>query len=132
MNSLQLQELLRAAQNAAKAAYNPYSKFSVGCAILTKTGKVFCGCNVENASYSVTICAERVAGTQAILFGEREWDSMVVVSPNGVSPCGVCRQFINEFAPDLRVWTGYLDQDILSGPETLGQLLPKAMTLSRN
>ena len=62
-----LQELVAAAQNAALSAYNPYSKFAVGCALLSKSGRIYRGCNIENASFSVTICAERVAASQAIL-----------------------------------------------------------------
>jgi cytidine deaminase len=126
-----LNELLIAAQNAAKSAYNPYSRFSVGCALLTKSGQVFCGCNVENASYSVTICAERVAASQAVLQRDLEWDSIVVVSPLRVSMCGICRQFLHEFAPKLKVWCGYLDSPDLIGPDSLDQLLPGAMSLSR-
>lgn len=126
-----LMELVRAAQLAAQSAYNPYSHFSVGCALLAKSGKIYCGSNIENASYSVTICAERVAASQAIFQGDRQWDAMVVVSPQRVTPCGVCRQFLSEFSPDLLVWGGYLDNFDLSGPVSMRDLLPAAMTLDR-
>jgi len=130
--SPRLMELLLAAQTAALSAYNPYSRFSVGCALLSKSGKIYCGCNIENASYSVTLCAERVAASQAILLGDREWDSLVIVSPQRVSACGVCRQFLYEFSPDLQVWSGYLDNSELIGPVLLHAMLPSAMTLTLN
>ena len=131
LDDAKLHELVAAAQNAALSAYNPYSKFAVGCALLTKKGNIYCGCNIENASYSVTICAERVAASQAILQRDLEWDSMVVVSPERVTVCGVCRQFLCEFAPQLRVWSGYLDNMDLVGPVLLHEMLPAAMTLAR-
>lgn len=126
-----LQVLVAAAQNAAMSAYNPYSKFAVGCALLSKSGKIYCGCNIENASFSVTICAERVAASQAILQRDMHWDSIVVVSPERVTICGVCRQFLYEFAPELRVWSGYLNNTDLLGPMLLNEMLPAAMTLAR-
>lgn len=131
MDNNQLLELVAAAQNAALSAYNPYSKFAVGCALLSKSGNIYCGCNIENASYSVTICAERVAASQAILQKDREWDSIVVVSPERVTMCGVCRQFLHEFSPELRVWSGYLNNLDLVGPVPLQEMLPGAMTLNR-
>lgn len=126
-----LTELLRIAQNAAKLAYCPYSKFSVGCALSSKSGKVFSGCNIENASYPVTICAERVAAAHAVVQNDLDWDCLVVVSPEQVSMCGMCRQFLFEFCPELQVWCGYLEGDNLVGPHTLEQLLPSGMTLTR-
>jgi cytidine deaminase len=124
-----LQNLVLAAQQAALRAYAPYSQFTVGCALLSKSGRVYTGCNIENASYSVTLCAERVAAAQAIAHQDREWDSLVVVSPQRVTTCGVCRQFLHEFAPDLSVWNGFLEGLSLEGPFSLHQLLPGAMTL---
>ncbi len=131
LDDAKLHDLVAAAKNAALSAYNPYSKFAVGCALLSKRGNIYCGCNIENASYSVTICAERVAASQAILQRDLEWDSIVVVSPERVTPCGVCRQFLHEFAPQLRVWSGYLDNLDLVGPLLLNEMLPAAMTLAR-
>jgi cytidine deaminase len=124
-----LQNLVLAAQQAALHAYAPYSQFTVGCALLSKSGKIYTGCNIENASYSVTLCAERVAAAQAIAHRDREWDSLVVVSPQRVTTCGVCRQFLHEFAPDLTIWNGFLEGLSLEGPFSLHQLLPGAMTL---
>jgi len=140
----QLQQLTEAAKLAAAKAYAPYSKFTVGCALLSKSGKLYAGCNIENASYSVTLCAERVAASQAILNGDSDWDLLVVVSPQRVTMCGVCRQFLHEFSPGLRVWNGYLDRHDLEnldnetsametrglvGPILLSDLLPTAMVL---
>ena len=132
LDDAKLLELVQVAQAAALSAYNLYSNFAVGCAILSKSGKIYRGCNIENASYSVTICAERVAASQAVLERDVEWDSIVVVSPQRVTPCGVCRQFLHEFAPQLRVWCGYLDNFELVGPVFLHEMLPAAMTLARN
>ena len=125
----QLDELVRVAQLASKAAYNPYSKFSVGCALLSKSGKIYSGSNIENASFSVTICAERVAASQAVHREDRDWVAMVVVSPSRVTPCGVCRQFLHEFSPHLPVWIGFLEGMDLIGPMSISQMLPFAMTL---
>ena len=124
-----LRQLVLAAQQAALKAYAPYSRFTVGCALLTKKGDIYTGCNIENASYSVTLCAERVAASQAIAKQDLDWDSLVIVSPLRVSACGVCRQFLHEFAPDLRIWNGFVDGFSLEGPFLLHQLLPGAMTL---
>lgn len=85
---------------AQKLAYCPYSKFHVGCALLTASGKIYKGCNVENAAYSACICAERTAITKAVSEGERHFKAIAVItdSANCASPCGVCRQVIREFA----------------------------------
>jgi cytidine deaminase len=90
--------LITAAKRAQRRAYAPYSKFRVGAALLTTTGEVFTGCNVENASYGLTICAERVAVTQAVRDGHRKFKAIAVVAPNAaLSPCGACRQVLAEF-----------------------------------
>jgi len=100
--------LLRTARTAMKKAYAPYSNFRVGAAILTKTGKVFSGCNVENASYGMTNCAERTAIFAAVanLGPKLEVTAVAVVNDHGVpcSPCGACRQVIYEFGPDAIVF----------------------------
>jgi cytidine deaminase len=100
--------LLRTARTAMKRAYAPYSNFRVGAAILTKTGKVFSGCNVENASYGMTNCAERTAIFAAVaeLGPKLEVTAVAVVNDHGVpcSPCGACRQVIYEFGPDAVVF----------------------------
>jgi cytidine deaminase len=96
-------ELIHAAIDAQQRAYCPYSNFPVGAAIRTASGKIFQGCNVENVSYGLTICAERVAACSAVAAGEREFTDVAVVSNGGVSPCGACRQFLAEFNPNLRI-----------------------------
>ena len=100
--------LLRAARSAMKKAYAPYSKFRVGSAILTSTGKIFSGCNVENASYGMTNCAERTAIFAAVaeLGPKLEVTAVAVVNDHGVpcSPCGACRQVIYEFGPDATIF----------------------------
>ncbi|WP_294496735.1 cytidine deaminase [uncultured Gemmiger sp.] len=124
------QELIRAAFAVREKAYTPYSHFKVGAALLTKSGKVFTGCNIENASFSPTICAERAALAQAVSAGERTFDTIAIVgSLEGqvnslpTSPCGVCRQALFEFGgPGLRVILARSEQDYQEF--TLGQLLP--------
>jgi cytidine deaminase len=100
--------LLRTARTAMKKAYAPYSNFRVGAAILTKTGKVFSGCNIENASYGMTNCAERTAIFAAVaeLGPKLEVTAVAVVNDHSVpcSPCGACRQVIYEFGPDAVVF----------------------------
>lgn len=91
--------LLQAAIKARKFAYAPYSNFQVGAAVLTKSGKIYTGCNIENASYSLTNCAERTAIFKAISEGETEFQSMLIVANTKdiISPCGACRQVLAEF-----------------------------------
>ena len=107
--------LLRTARTAMKKAYAPYSNFRVGAAILTNTGKVFSGCNVENASYGMTNCAERTAIFAAVaeLGPKLEVAAVAVVNDHGVpcSPCGACRQVIYEFGPDAIVFFQGADGD---------------------
>ena len=101
------QELLNLADKAKQKAYVPYSKFQVGAAILTKEGKVFTGCNVENSSYGAAICAERTAAVKAVSEGYHDFE-VIAIASNGsdketVYPCGICRQFLHEFNPELKV-----------------------------
>jgi cytidine deaminase len=100
-----LRQLQRAARRAAKQTYSPYSKFPVGAAVLTSRGKIFSGCNVENASYGLCNCAERTAIFSAVAAGEREVRAVVVYTPTktATAPCGACRQVINEFGPEALV-----------------------------
>jgi len=97
---------LSAASEAANSAYSPYSRFRVGAAVLTRSGKVFTGCNIENASYGLTLCAERVAIFKAISEGEKEFVSLAICSAGSAYPCGACRQVLHEFAPELEVILG--------------------------
>jgi cytidine deaminase len=97
--------LEQAARAATKACYAPYSKFRVGAAVLAGSGKIYSGCNVENASYGLCNCAERTAIFTAIAAGERKLKAVVVYTPTATptAPCGACRQVINEFGPDAVV-----------------------------
>ena len=98
-------ELVQGAIEAKESAYAPYSNFRVGAALLTKKGNVYFGCNVENRSYGLTVCGERVAMQNAVSAGERKFEALAVAtdSEDFVPPCGACRQVIWEFSKDLRV-----------------------------
>lgn len=97
--------LINMAKQAMENAYTKYSNFKVGAALLTKKGNVYTGCNIENASYGATICAERVAFCKAISEGEREFEAIAIVGSGGgfTYPCGICRQFMSEFGLDLKL-----------------------------
>lgn len=97
--------LIKIAMEAREKSYSPYSNFKVGAAVYTKSGKIFTGCNIESASYSPTICAERVAVSKCISEGYKDIEKIAVVgSDKSISfPCGVCRQFILEFGRDIKI-----------------------------
>ena len=99
----QFADLIRSASAVRKQAYAPYSGFAVGAAVQCKSGAVFVGSNVENISYALTICAERIAIASAVAAGEREFVAIAVVADTSepTVPCGACRQFLAEFAPEL-------------------------------
>src|SRR5215218_659008 len=122
------EQLLVAAREAATRAYAPYSQFPVGAALLTDDGTVITGCNVENASYGLTVCAERTAVFSAAAAGHRTLVAVAVTAPRlaAVTPCGACRQVLNEFKPRDRELIVILDG--LAGPEQvpLEALLPRA------
>src|SRR3990170_8629364 len=103
MKDLDRDELIQAALDAQQRAFCPYSNFPVGAAIRTASGKIYQGVNVENASYGLTICAERVAASAAVAAGDRDFAAIAVVTRGGVSPCGACRQFLAEFNPNLPI-----------------------------
>lgn len=98
--------LMAEAEEARLQAHAPYSKFSVGAALLTRSGRVFRGCNVENSSFGLSICAERNAVFKAVSEGERDFVAVAVTAGEtlGASPCGACRQVLHEFAPGLTVY----------------------------
>jgi cytidine deaminase len=121
-------ELYKMAQQAINNAYAPYSHFKVGAALLTKSGEVFTGVNVENATYGATICAERTALVKAASEDYREFDAIAVVSSGGeVYPCGICRQFIFEFGDNIKIITGE-DEDHIKVTK-IKDLLPNGFRL---
>lgn len=116
------EELIALARQAMQNSYSPYSHFKVGAALLCPDGRVFTGCNIENASYGATNCAERTALFKAVSEGAREFIAIAVTAEKSAPwPCGICRQALNEFAPDLRVIVAWEDQ-MAEAP--LSQLLP--------
>jgi cytidine deaminase len=121
------QALIDLANEARRRAYAPYSKYRVGAALRTKSGRVFTGVNVENAVYPQTMCAERVAIFKAVSEGETEFEMIAVATENGGTPCGGCRQVMVEFGLDTLVLiadgTGKLKHEM-----TVSQLLPEAFT----
>jgi cytidine deaminase len=119
-----VRRLETAARHAVGASYSPYSKFPVGAAVLVDSGEIFTGCNVENASYGLCNCAERTAIFSAVAAGKRSLAAVVVYTPTSTpaSPCGACRQVINEFGPDAVV-ISVCDSDERS-ESTLSALLP--------
>jgi cytidine deaminase len=121
-----IQVLLEVASNSRTYAHAPYSRYRVGAALLGASGNVYSGANVENASYGLAICAERTAYVKAISEGEKDFLAIAVVTDNGGSPCGACRQFMAEFGLDTLVITANkaLHYDIT----TVGGLLPDAFT----
>lgn len=123
--------LVKAALSARSRAYAPYSNFRVGAAILTGKGKVITGCNIENSSYGLTCCAERVALYKAVSEGERHFQAMAVVSDSGeyCSPCGACRQVLAEFGDRLLVYMVNSAGEYMV--RTLADLLPERFSLLR-
>ena len=119
------EKLISTAQAARQWAYTPYSNYKVGAALVTASGRIYDGVNVENAAYPTTICAERVAVFKAVSQGEREFVAMAVVTSNGGSPCGSCRQVLGEFGLDTVVLIA--DQDgKITWETTVRELLPGA------
>lgn len=125
-------EFLEAATAGMNNAYTPYSNFHVGAALVTKAGKIYAGCNIENASYGLTNCAERTAIFKAISAGEREFAGLVVTgnTDGPIEPCGACRQVIAEFlADDTPIWL--TNQKGAVQATNIGELLPGAFKPAR-
>ncbi|OGO35699.1 MAG: cytidine deaminase [Chloroflexi bacterium RBG_16_57_11] len=118
-------ELIRTAIEARRHAYAPYSNYTVGAALLTSTGKIFSGVNVENAAYPTTMCAERVAVFKAISEGECKFVAIAVVTLNGGAPCGSCRQVLAEFGLETRVLIADAQGQVVR-EATVAELLPGA------
>jgi len=119
------QDLIKNANEVRLRAYVPYSKYQVGAALLTTSGNIFTGVNVENAAYGVTMCAERSAVFSAVSAGERDFVAIAVATHNGGSPCGSCRQVLSEFGLDIDVLQ-VDDQGKLIQQNTIRELLPGA------
>ena len=124
MEDMERQLLIAQARAARAKAYAPYSRFAVGAALLTRTGRVYAGANVENASYGLSICAERVALFKAVSEGEMEFEALAVVTERGVSPCGACRQVLAEFGLDTKVYIADLEGHVSEW--TVRELLPNS------
>ncbi len=130
MTEAQRRELISRASAVRENAHAPYSKFQVGAALLTESGEIVCGCNVENASYGLTICAERVAFGTAVSLGHRRFQALAVATVGGHSPCGACRQVAVEFGGDLPVLLVDVDQPDRVVETNLRELLPSRFVLS--
>jgi cytidine deaminase len=117
-------KLIQVAQDARKKAYAQYSNFHVGAALESSSGKIYPGCNVENASYSLTMCAERTALFSAVAAGEKKFTHLVVATENGVSPCGACRQVIWELCGDIPITL--VDESGSCKETSSSELLPQA------
>ena len=124
MNDTLRQQLLTAAMGARQQAYAPYSKFLVGAALLTEDGQIISGCNVENASYGLTICAERNAVFAAVARGHRQFQAIALATTGGATPCGACRQVLAVFCDDLPILIVDVEQPDHVTETSLAVLLP--------
>ena len=120
-------ELISMGEEARQSAYAPYSNYPVGAALLAENGNIYTGANVENAAYPVSMCAERVALFQAVTRGDRTFSAIAVVTENGGSPCGSCRQALSEFGLDTLVIMADAKGAIVQ-EKTVRELLPDAFT----
>ena len=125
LNKAQRAELLAAARKAQSNAYAPYSNYHVGAALLTSSGSVYLGSNVENAAYPASICAERVAVFKAVSEGHRDFQAIAVLTRDGGTPCGSCRQVLAEFAPNALVLIANQAGEVVR-ESTVADLLPGA------
>jgi len=124
------QALIEAARQAQQQAYAPYSGYAVGAAVRTADGRLFTGCNIENASYGLSVCAERGAVLRGVADGARSIEAVAVVTQDGATPCGACRQVLMEFASkpeECVIWIATPDQ--IMARHTLSELLPNAFVL---
>lgn len=121
-SAIDVAELVEAAQAARRLAYAPYSHYSVGAAVLCADGRVFTGCNIENAVFPLTCCAERAAIFNAVSSGQRLFRALAVATANGGSPCGSCRQVMREFGADMPVFIA--DEYGLVRMTSVAELLP--------
>lgn len=121
-------ELYNIANRAKEYSYSPFSKVKVGAALLCKDGEIFTGCNVENASFAATICAERTAIVKAVSEGKKEFLKIAISSnKRGITPCGLCRQTLIEFSPNISII--YLDENDIIIEKKIGELIPFGFTL---
>lgn len=127
MTKEEKQALIDLANEARRRAYVPYSKYPVGAALRTKSGRLYTGVNIENAAYPQTMCAERVAIFKAVSEGETEFEVISVVTKNGGSPCGGCRQVMAEFGLDILVLLANGEGKLVK-EMTVSELLPEAFT----
>lgn len=128
INSEKKQELAGIAAEMRQRSYIPYSNYAVGAALLTKTGKIFTGCNIENAAYPVTVCAERTAIFKAVSEGERDFEAILIATEDGMGyPCGSCRQVMAEFSMDMSVLLCDAEGRI-TVESSMRELLPGAFT----
>lgn len=130
MNNEIQKTLADAAVKVRERAYARYSQFAVGAALYSASGQTFLGCNVENASYGLTICAERAAVFAAVAAGQREFTLLAIASSGGVTPCGACRQVLAEFAPNLPILLINTDDPNNIATTNLRDLLPHAFQLT--
>jgi len=121
-------QLIELANEARRRAYAPYSRYAVGAALRTRSGRVYTGVNIENASYPAGVCAERVAVFKAVSEGEREFEVLALVTNNGGSPCGICRQVLAEFGLETVVLIAN-EANALVRATSVGELLPEAFQL---
>lgn len=127
LNESQRSTLIQKAIDSRKLAYAPYSNYAVGAALLSASGRIYTGVNIENSAYSGTICAERVAVFKAVSEGEKDFKAIAVVTENGGTPCGPCRQVLAEFGLNTIVLIANENGDLLE-EVTVSDLLPSAFT----
>jgi len=127
LNDEMREKLIQTAIHARRWAYVPYSNYAVGAALLTASGKIYDGVNIENAAYPVTVCAERTAVFKAVSEGERDFTAIAVVTENGGAPCGSCRQVLAEFGLDTVVLIADAEGNVQQ-ETTVNALLPGAFT----